>query len=389
MMKLKVSQLKKLAKKHGIDDEAIAKGLVAGDDEDNTKNFIIRLIFKNALVKAAPTPARTRAEIAAEDPDAQTCVVCLGCIRPPGHEGPCMDGQLNDLIPESECCKMAAEEMERHKAMKAEIRRKMDEKAKAEEEARQKALEQARRKAAEEARKKAAEEAARRKAAEDEARRKAEEEEAQRQYEAIQRALEEERKEAEKEEARRKAAEEAAEEEARQRAKEEEARKQFEAKQKALVEEAKERQRAEAEMEMAAMDERCVQTFLECVKPYRDRIRTPLKGTILYTKHMRPCRAMGTSVDVKDSSFHCLSNFMNFLQDEGLIRLKPGLTDPVVTEIRLENCKHYTYVQRPKPKEVAESPVPASPSPWSPLAAITSTPLYAESPFKAPPLSWQ
>lgn len=308
-----------------------------------------------------------------------------------------MDGQLNDLFPESECCKMAAEEMERHKAMKAEIKRKMDEaarqKAAAEETLRKKAAEEARRKAEEEARRKAAEEEARR-LAEEQARKKAEQEEAQRQFEELQREMEEaRRKAAEAEEAKRKAAEEAqrqAEEEARQKAKEDEARRQFEEKQKAMEEVRRKAEKEAAEVEMAAMDERCVNTFLECVKPcsWRDRIRTPIKGTILYTKHMRPCRAMGTSVDVKDSSFHCLSNFLKFLEEEGLLRLKPGLTDPVVTDIRTENCKHYTYVARPKPS-CGESPAFASPSPWSTPVAFQDTPSVTGSSFKAPPLSWQ
>merc|ERR1719230_1059696 len=101
---------------------------------------------------------------------------------------------------------------------------------------------------------------------------------------------------------------------------------------------------------MLAMDKRCVETFLESVKycDWRERVRTPIKGTILYTKVMRPCRPVGTSVDVKDSSFFCLSNFLKFLEDNGLLRLKPGLTDPVVTDIYFDACRAYKYVPRPK-----------------------------------------
>jgi hypothetical protein len=101
----------------------------------------------------------------------------------------------------------------------------------------------------------------------------------------------------------------------------------------------------EAKSEMAAMDRRCVETFLESVSyaAWRERVRTPIKGTNLYTKHVRPCRPCGTSVDVKDSSFLSLGNFLRFLEAEGLLRLKPGLTDPLVTEIRFSACSKYQY----------------------------------------------
>jgi hypothetical protein len=97
--------------------------------------------------------------------------------------------------------------------------------------------------------------------------------------------------------------------------------------------------------EMAAMDEHCVECFLEAVSKvsWRDRVRTPIKGTNLYTKFMRPCRREGTSVDVKDSSFKTLGNFLRFLESEGLLYLQPGLTDPVVGQIDLRACKKYCY----------------------------------------------
>merc|ERR1711879_952144 len=64
--------------------------------------------------------------------------------------------------------------------------------------------------------------------------------------------------------------------------------------------------------EMEAMDKQCVDVFLESVKgcSWRQRVRTPIKGTNLYTKLIRPCRPVGTSVDVKDSSFGNLRNFL-------------------------------------------------------------------------------
>merc|ERR1719502_1297553 len=57
---------------------------------------------------------------------------------------------------------------------------------------------------------------------------------------------------------------------------------------------------------------------------WRDRqVRTPIKGSNLYVRHMRPCRPAGTSVDVKDSNFRNLGTFLQFLEAEGLLRLKP------------------------------------------------------------------
>merc|ERR1712187_674549 len=103
--------------------------------------------------------------------------------------------------------------------------------------------------------------------------------------------------------------------------------------------EAMEMEKAKEErVQMLEMDKMCVDTFLECVKTcaWRERVRTPIKGTNLYIKHMRPCRPAGTSVDVKDISFKNLRSFLLFLEAEGLLRLQPGLTDPVVTEIRFK-----------------------------------------------------
>lgn len=101
-----------------------------------------------------------------------------------------------------------------------------------------------------------------------------------------------------------------------------------------------------AKAEMSEMDRLCVEVFLDSVKTNassRDRVRTPIKGSNLYTKHMRPIRPPGTSVDVKDSSFLNLANFLGFLETEGLLHLKPGLTDPVVSGIYFEACRNYKY----------------------------------------------
>lgn len=103
-----------------------------------------------------------------------------------------------------------------------------------------------------------------------------------------------------------------------------------------------------ADAERFAMDKVCMETFLESVNcvAWRERVRTPIKGSNLYTKHIRPCRLAGTSVDVKDSNFTNLGSFLTFLESEGLIQLKPGLSDPVVTEVRFDACRKYKYTGR-------------------------------------------
>eukprot|EP00747_Dinoflagellata_sp_TGD_P212898 gnl/TRDRNA2_/TRDRNA2_85932_c1_seq1.p1 gnl/TRDRNA2_/TRDRNA2_85932_c1~~gnl/TRDRNA2_/TRDRNA2_85932_c1_seq1.p1 ORF type:complete len:604 (-),score=81.74 gnl/TRDRNA2_/TRDRNA2_85932_c1_seq1:326-2137(-) len=104
--------------------------------------------------------------------------------------------------------------------------------------------------------------------------------------------------------------------------------------------------------EIAAMDRLCVETFLESVKrcAWHKRVYTPIKGTNLYTKHMRPCRPVGTSVDVRDSSFGSLGFFLQFLEAEGLLSLEPGLTDPVVAKINFTACRNYQYKPRSQPQ---------------------------------------
>jgi len=376
MMSLELPKLKKRAKKKGISEEAVEEAVAICDDEEDAKNVLIRLILKGPTAKALqeiPSPVRSRKQW---QPEA-VCKVCAGCIRPPGHEGPCMDGQCNEIFPpppepEDKHLQTVADEKARHKIVKEHVLRKVaDQNAAEEEEARrQVAKEEAKRKAAEEeALRKAAEEEAKRKAAEEEeAARRAAEEEAKRkaaEEEALRKRAEEEAKrKAAEEEALRKAAEEEAkrkaaeEEEAARRAAEEEAQRQAEEElwqqRAAEAEEARrreEQEKAEAqrkikeEAERATMDQRCVDAFLKCVQPVgsRDPVRTPLKGSHLYTRHMRPCREAGTSVDVKDSNFTCLSNFLEFLQKEGLLYLKPGQSDPVVNRINTCACSLYTF----------------------------------------------
>lgn len=267
-----------------------------------------------------------------------------------------MDGQCNEMEPPKDEPKLAIDveaEMARVKEVNKEVRLKVEgarHKA-AQEEAQRKAAEakeEALRKAAE------AEEDARRKVAEaaEETRRKvaeAEEEGLRKAAEAEAEAL---RKEAEE------AMKAAAEEEASRRAAEEEVARKA-AEMEAAEEERRKHRQAAEQKAMAAMDEVCVDTFLRCVNAsWRERVPTPIKGTILYTKRMRPCRPVGTSVDVKDSSFRSLGGFLQFLEGEGLLRLQPGLTDPVVTKICLDVCCDYQYCPQSAQSFLQEGPRP-------------------------------
>lgn len=321
MMSLELPKLKKRAKKKGISEEAVEEAVAICDDEEDAKNVLIRLILKGPTAKALqeiPSPVRSRKQW---QPEA-VCKVCAGCIRPPGHEGPCMDGQCNEIFPpppepEDKHLQTVADEKARHKIVKEHVLRKVADQNAAEEE---------------EARRQVAKEEAKRKAAEEEALRKAAEEEAK-------------RKAAEEEEAARRAAEEEAQRQAEEELWQQRAAEAEEARRREEQEKAEAQRKIKEEAERATMDQRCVDAFLKCVQPVgsRDPVRTPLKGSHLYTRHMRPCREAGTSVDVKDSNFTCLSNFLEFLQKEGLLYLKPGQSDPVVNRINTCACSLYTF----------------------------------------------
>jgi len=103
--------------------------------------------------------------------------------------------------------------------------------------------------------------------------------------------------------------------------------------------------------DLAEADRLCVETFLASVKSCasHERVRTPIKGTFLYTRHMIPSRPQGTRVNVKETSFESLGTFLRFLEDEGLLSLKPGLSDPVVCEIHFESCRQYRYNPQQNP----------------------------------------
>merc|ERR1711985_42034 len=90
----------------------------------------------------------------------------------------------------------------------------------------------------------------------------------------------------------------------------------------------------EAEIkEKSLMDDTLMDCFLQAVKTRVKDRDLPIMGTTLYGKHMRASRMIGTSCDVKDSSFVWLRPFLESLEDDKMIKLKPEVKDPTVTWI--------------------------------------------------------
>jgi hypothetical protein len=105
-------------------------------------------------------------------------------------------------------------------------------------------------------------------------------------------------------------------------------------------------QRKEAQLEM---DETLMDCFLQAVKTRIKDHDLPIMGTTLYGK-MRASRKIGTSCDVKDSSFVWLRPFLETLEDDGFITLKPEVQDPTVVKINrshklIQTWKPWTWSQ--------------------------------------------
>jgi len=82
------------------------------------------------------------------------------------------------------------------------------------------------------------------------------------------------------------------------------------------------------------MDELLLDCFLQAAKTDQItkqlRLGMPCKGSRIYAECIRPCRPLGTSIDVKASSFACLKGFFEDLEAKGLLELKYSAPDPVV-----------------------------------------------------------
>merc|ERR1719191_1095102 len=86
------------------------------------------------------------------------------------------------------------------------------------------------------------------------------------------------------------------------------------------------------------MDSILMDCFLKAVKTSVKDRNLPMMGTTLYGQHMRAVsKRNGVSCDVKDSSYVWLRSFLDALEEDGLLRLKPEQKDPMVIWI---NRKH-------------------------------------------------
>jgi hypothetical protein len=111
---------------------------------------------------------------------------------------------------------------------------------------------------------------------------------------------------------------------------EKEADNEVEKQREAAIKQVNEERNARIQAEQREMDETMMDCFLQAVTRYVKDSQLPIMGTTLYGKHMRAARRVGTSCDVKDSSFVWLRPFLESLEDEGLLELKPEVKDPTV-----------------------------------------------------------
>eukprot|EP00746_Dinoflagellata_sp_MGD_P157143 gnl/MRDRNA2_/MRDRNA2_86119_c0_seq2.p1 gnl/MRDRNA2_/MRDRNA2_86119_c0~~gnl/MRDRNA2_/MRDRNA2_86119_c0_seq2.p1 ORF type:complete len:514 (+),score=151.44 gnl/MRDRNA2_/MRDRNA2_86119_c0_seq2:98-1639(+) len=109
-----------------------------------------------------------------------------------------------------------------------------------------------------------------------------------------------------------------------------EAEKEREAAIKVVQKQALEEKNSEMKRKHKEMDDTLMDCFLQAVKTRVKDRDLPIMGTTLYGKHMRASRRIGTSCDVKDSSFVWLRPFLESLEDANLLKLKPEVKDPTV-----------------------------------------------------------
>eukprot|EP00746_Dinoflagellata_sp_MGD_P162165 gnl/MRDRNA2_/MRDRNA2_89600_c0_seq1.p1 gnl/MRDRNA2_/MRDRNA2_89600_c0~~gnl/MRDRNA2_/MRDRNA2_89600_c0_seq1.p1 ORF type:complete len:411 (+),score=100.96 gnl/MRDRNA2_/MRDRNA2_89600_c0_seq1:79-1311(+) len=97
------------------------------------------------------------------------------------------------------------------------------------------------------------------------------------------------------------------------------------------------------------MDVVLMECFLQAIRTRVKAWNLPIKGTTLYTQHMRQCRRLGTSLNVKESTFHFLGAFLQHLEKQGLLTLKKGETDAVIVDI----CRNHPEIVawQPWPEE--------------------------------------
>jgi hypothetical protein len=96
----------------------------------------------------------------------------------------------------------------------------------------------------------------------------------------------------------------------------------------------------EANCRSEMMDLVLMECFLQAICTRVMAWNLPIKGTTLYTQHMRPCRRIGTSLNVKDSTYHYFGAFLANLENLGLLTLKKGETDAVIIDI----CRNHPEI---------------------------------------------
>eukprot|EP00411_Alexandrium_monilatum_P045529 CAMPEP_0175445392 /NCGR_PEP_ID=MMETSP0095-20121207/59725_1 /TAXON_ID=311494 /ORGANISM="Alexandrium monilatum, Strain CCMP3105" /LENGTH=595 /DNA_ID=CAMNT_0016745621 /DNA_START=1 /DNA_END=1788 /DNA_ORIENTATION=- len=102
------------------------------------------------------------------------------------------------------------------------------------------------------------------------------------------------------------------------------------------------------EMGPEEMDRYLLECFLQAAKTRIKDKDLPMAGNTLYAQHMRGCRRAGSNLDVKQSSKKKLAPFLAQLEELGVLALKKGSADPVVTRI----CRDHPDVSswRPWPR---------------------------------------
>lgn len=108
----------------------------------------------------------------------------------------------------------------------------------------------------------------------------------------------------------------------------------------------------EVQSKSEMMDLVLMECFLQAISTRVMAWNLPIKGTTLYTQHMRPCRRIGTSLNVKESTYHHFGYFLQHLESLGLLTLKKGETDAVITDI----CRDHPEIQawKPWPEDATE-----------------------------------
>lgn len=101
----------------------------------------------------------------------------------------------------------------------------------------------------------------------------------------------------------------------------------------------------------------------------------PMSGNALYAQHMRPCRRVGTTIDVKASTFKKLVTFLAHCDEMGWIALKKNAAEPTVTKVFRDHPDVREW--RPWPKsETAEAADVTTGSGEGKLSSIEVEPVW-------------